>query len=201
MNEPCDSRRCGDVSEQDGEPPSRRLIELDVIHEAGDWGDTAEIESLVRQAAAAAAAMPEAGLAGASAALALSSDERVAELNEAYRGKAGPTNVLSFPASPDFVSEPGEPRFLGDIALAAETVAAEAAAMEIPVSHHLQHLVVHGLLHLAGFDHETDEEAERMEALEKRILATLDIPDPYAADDTDGGSKAVQSLLESQRNI
>lgn len=187
MNDPCDSRRSGDGSEQDSEPPSRTLIELDVIREAGDWGVPGETERLVHRAAEAAAAMPETALAGTTAALALSSDNRVAELNAAYRGKTGPTNVLSFPASSEPFPEPDERRFLGDIVLAAETLAAEAASMRIPVSHHLQHLVVHGLLHLAGFDHETDEEAVRMEALETRILATLAIPDPYAAADLEIG--------------
>lgn len=187
MNDPCDSRRSGDGIEQDSEPPSRALIELDVIREAGDWGDVRETELLIQRAAEAAAAMPEAKLAGTSAALALSSDDRVAELNAAYRGKDGPTNVLSFPAAPELFRKPDEARFIGDIVLAAETVAAEAQSMGIPASHHLQHLIVHGLLHLAGFDHETEEEAVRMEALETRILATLAIPDPYAAMDAESG--------------
>lgn len=188
MNDPCDSRRSSEDTEQDGsEPPSPAscVIELDVVHEAGDWAGLADIDSIIRRAAEAAAAEPEAELAGASAALALSSDEHVATLNAAYRGKQSPTNVLSFPAVSGLPVESGAPRFLGDIVLAAETVAAEAAAMRIPTSHHLQHLVVHGLLHLAGFDHETEEEATRMEALETRILATLDIADPYAAIEAD----------------
>lgn len=187
MNDPCDSRRSGDGIEQEGEPPSPALplpgsvlIELDVIHEGGDWSAISGIESVIQRAAEAAARMPGSGLAGAGAALALSSNEHVATLNSAYRGKDGPTNVLSFPAGAAHPLEPGESRFLGDIIFAAETVAAEAASMGIMASHHLQHLVVHGLLHLAGFDHETEEEAVRMEALETEILATLGIADPYA---------------------
>ena len=187
MND-CDSRRSSELAEQDSEPPSRRAIEVDIVHEAGEWGDVDEIERLILIAAEAAAADPESGLAGTSAALALSSDDRVAELNGAYRGKNRPTNVLSFPAGPEAeaFAQPGEPRFIGDIVLAAQTVAAEAAAMRIAPSHHLQHLVVHGLLHLAGFDHETDDEAAEMEGLETRILATLGIADPYAAMDAAG---------------
>jgi probable rRNA maturation factor len=77
-------------------------------------------------------------------------------------------------------SEPGAPPFLGDIVFAAETVIGEAEDRGIPPAHHFQHLVVHGLLHLLGFDHETDAEAERMERLERMILARLGIPDPYA---------------------
>lgn len=188
MNDPCDSRRSSESSEQDGsEPPSpaAQTIELDVVHEAGDWSGVPDIDNIICRAAQAAAAEPQAELAGASAALALSSDEHVATLNAAYRGKQSPTNVLSFPVASGLPVESGAPRFLGDIVLAAETVAAEAAAMRIPASHHLQHLVVHGLLHLAGFDHETDEEATCMEALETRILATLDIADPYAPIEAD----------------
>ncbi|MCV0370047.1 rRNA maturation RNase YbeY [Filomicrobium sp.] len=188
MNDPCDSRRSSEGSEQDGsEPPSpaAQTIELDVVHEAGDWSSVPDIDNIIRRAAQAAATEPEAELAGASAALALSSDEHVATLNAAYRGKPSPTNVLSFPVASGLPVGSGAQRFIGDIVLAAETVAAEAAAMRIPTSHHLQHLVVHGLLHLVGFDHETDEEATRMEALETRILATLDIADPYAPIEAD----------------
>lgn len=190
MNDTCDSRRSGDGTEQEGEPPSPApsssvlpasvMIELDVIHEGGDWSAISDIEAVIQRAAEAAARIPQSGLAGTSAALALSSDEHVATLNAAYRGKDSPTNVLSFPASPDLPLEPGEPMFLGDIIFAAETVVAEAADLHIMTSHHLQHLVVHGLLHLAGFDHETEDEAVQMESLETRVLATLGIADPYA---------------------
>lgn len=187
MTDPCDSRRSGDGIEQEGEPPSPAslaqgagLIELDVIHEGGDWSAISDIEAVIQRAAEAAARLPQSGLAGASAALALSSNEHVATLNSAYRGKDGPTNVLSFPAGAAHPLDPEEARFLGDIVFAAETVAAEAESMRITASHHLQHLVVHGLLHLAGFDHQTEEEAVQMEALETEILATLGVADPYA---------------------
>lgn len=104
----------------------------------------------------------------------LTDDDSVAELNERFRGKAGPTNVLSFPA-------PDNPEaHLGDIALAWGVCAREAAEQDKPLAHHLQHLVAHGVLHLLGYDHLTEAEAEEMEALERRILAGLGVPDPYA---------------------
>lgn len=104
----------------------------------------------------------------------LTDDDSVAALNERFRGKAGPTNVLSFPA-PDNPEDQ-----LGDIALAYGVCAREAAEQGKPLAHHLQHLVAHGVLHLLGYDHLTEAEAEEMEALERRILAGLGVPDPYA---------------------
>ena len=104
----------------------------------------------------------------------LTDDDTVADLNIRFRDKAGPTNVLSFPA-------PENPEgSLGDIALAYGVCAREAEEQGKPLAHHLQHLVTHGVLHLLGYDHLVDDEAEEMEALERRILAGLDIPDPYA---------------------
>jgi probable rRNA maturation factor len=113
--------------------------------------------------------------------IALSDDASVQKLNAGFRGKDKPTNVLSFPAGETAVAdaETGA-RPLGDIILALETVMAEAAEQEKPAAHHFQHLVVHGALHLLGFDHETDSEASEMESLEIEILAGLGIPDPYA---------------------
>lgn len=104
----------------------------------------------------------------------LTDDDSVAELNERFRGKAEPTNVLSFPA-PDNPED-----HLGDIALAYGVCAREAAEQGKPLAHHLQHLVAHGVLHLLGYDHLTEAEAEEMEARERRILAGLGVPDPYA---------------------
>jgi probable rRNA maturation factor len=106
----------------------------------------------------------------------LTSDEAVAELNQRFRGKAGPTNVLSFPA-------PANPEnHLGDVALAHGVCAREAAEQGKTLDQHLAHLVVHGVLHLLGYDHETDGEAEAMEALERSILESLGVPDPYASE-------------------
>ena len=115
----------------------------------------------------------------------LRSDEKLGVLppDIAYRGKDAPTNVLSLPfrEEPHDPAGAAQPRHLGDIVLAVETLQREAAEQGIPPLHHLQHLVVHGLLHLLGFDHDAEVEAEAMERLETRILATLGVPDPYAA--------------------
>jgi probable rRNA maturation factor len=106
----------------------------------------------------------------------LTDDETVRDLNERFRGKDKPTNVLSFP------SPAGNPEgHIGDIALAYGVCAREANEQNKPLAAHLQHLVVHGVLHLVGYDHEIDEEADKMEGLERIILEGLGVPDPYAA--------------------
>lgn len=104
----------------------------------------------------------------------LADDDAVAELNSGFRHKDGPTNVLSFPAPPN------PEHHLGDIALAFGVCAREAAEQGKTLAHHLQHLVAHGVLHLVGYDHQTDAEAEAMEALERTIMHRLGAPDPYA---------------------
>ncbi|MGE0626611.1 MAG: rRNA maturation RNase YbeY [Hyphomicrobiaceae bacterium] len=112
--------------------------------------------------------------------LVLSTDAEVRELNLQWRGLDKPTNVLSFPSlRRPTTAGPGD-HFLGDIILAAETVIREATEMNCPVGHHLRHLILHGLLHLLGHDHEDEAEAAEMEGLETRVLGLLDIPDPYA---------------------
>lgn len=109
----------------------------------------------------------------------LSDDEHIRELNKHHRGMDKPTNVLSFPAA-RMKTPAGAPRILGDVVLAYETVAREAAEESKPIENHLTHLVVHGVLHLLGYDHEDDDEAEMMETRERQILAKLGVPDPYA---------------------
>jgi len=104
----------------------------------------------------------------------LTDDATLADLNQRFRGKAGPTNVLSFPAAEN------PEGLIGDIALAFGVCARESAEQGKSLAHHLQHLVAHGVLHLVGYDHQTEAEAEEMEALERRILAGLEISDPYA---------------------
>jgi probable rRNA maturation factor len=113
--------------------------------------------------------------------IALSSDAEVRALNAQYRGKDKPTNVLSFPAMdiPAGSASNGS-RFIGDVILAYETTAAEAAAEGKALNAHAAHLAVHGMLHLLGHDHETDDEADEMEALETAILGKLGFPDPYS---------------------
>lgn len=111
----------------------------------------------------------------------MTDDEAVRLLNRDWRGKDSPTNVLSFPS--DMPVIPGEPDFLGDIALARETLEREAALDGKPLDDHLRHLVVHGVLHLLGYDHIEKAEAEEMETTETRILAGLGVPDPYVGTD------------------
>ena len=113
--------------------------------------------------------------------LVLADDITVQALNRDYRGQDKPTNVLSFAALEDGgPALPGEPVALGDVVLALETVLREAREQGKPLADHLRHLTVHGALHLLGFDHESDEEATEMEALEVSILAGLGIADPYS---------------------
>lgn len=112
---------------------------------------------------------------GGEVALLLADDAALQTLNGQWRGKDKPTNVLSFPAA-----APGP--MLGDIALSYDTLAREAADKGASLADHAAHLIVHGLLHLHGYDHEADDEAEEMEALERRILEDLGIADPYRED-------------------
>jgi probable rRNA maturation factor len=146
-------------------------LEVDILAGSPLWRGH---EDLLSRALAAAAA--EEG-AGGSVSLLLGDDAAVAALNAQFRGKQGPTNVLSFPAPP---AGPGAPAFLGDIALAAETIVEEANFQGKRFEHHAAHLAVHGFLHLLGYDHHEPAEAEKMEARERAILAILGIEDPYA---------------------
>jgi probable rRNA maturation factor len=109
--------------------------------------------------------------------LLLAGDAELRQLNHRFRGRDKATNVLSFPAA----GLVGRGRSLGDIALAFETVALEAQQQSKPFAYHAQHLIVHGVLHLMGFDHETEPDAATMEAREIELLAKLGIPDPYRA--------------------
>ncbi len=143
-------------------------LEVDILANSPLWRGHEEILSL----ALAAAAQLE-GKEGVVSVL-LGDDVAIAALNKQWRGKDGPTNVLSFPA-PRI-----DPHFLGDIALAAETIAAEADFQGKPFQNHAAHLAVHGFLHLLGYDHEKPDEAEAMEARERAILISVGIDDPYA---------------------
>lgn len=162
----------------DAEPPERLLLEI--VHDSGDWSWLAGADAAAAEAAAALAQHPALTFAPASACLALSSAEAVQRLNRDYRRKDKATNVLSFPAAGAARQPAGEPEMLGDVVLAAEVVRVEAEDAGIAPRHHFQHLVVHGLLHLIGYDHEQDEEAAVMEGLEVEILRSLGIADPYA---------------------
>jgi probable rRNA maturation factor len=142
-------------------------------------------------AAAGPAAAALAARAPVEIAIVLADDSEVRGLNARWRGIDKPTNVLSFPAlDPDtLAAQPsGMPVLLGDVVLAFETCAREAAEQGKGLAEHLAHLVVHGTLHLVGYDHETDEDAEVMEPLETRVLASLGIADPYAVRTASQGS-------------
>jgi len=156
-------------------------ISIDVMVEAGAWPDEVRLAEI--STIAVAAAYRELGLAGAAELSAMfTDDQHMRRLNSEWRGKDKPTNVLSFPAFPVAAGKPLPP-MLGDIVLAHETIVAEAALDDKPFEHHLCHLLVHGFLHLLGYDHEDDAQAEAMEARERAILARLAIPDPYALSD------------------
>ena len=161
-------------------PSSRPEIAIDLLVEAGAWPPKRKLQQLVAKAVGSALADIEVAPGTASElSVVFSDDAHVTKLNAEWRGKDMPTNVLSFPAFP--VAIAGEiPPMLGDIVLAAETVDREARLEGKPLEHHISHLVIHGLLHLLGYDHLNDREAEAMEGLERRALARLAIPDPYA---------------------
>jgi probable rRNA maturation factor len=159
-------------------------MDLDVAIEAAWPGDTDWPALAARCADAAAHVAPELGSDRLSASVLLTGDTEVHALNREWRGKDKPTNVLSFPMlerTELIVLDPDGPEeMLGDLALALETCAHEAAEKGIPLADHAAHLMVHGLLHLAGYDHETGAaDAEAMEALEIKALALIGIADPY----------------------
>jgi probable rRNA maturation factor len=156
----------------DGIPEASIVTDIAILSDL--WEGLPEAESVVRRAVAAVAARPDVAVpAEAELSLALSDDATVQGLNRDYRAKDKPTNVLSFPA-------PHGP-LLGDVIIAFETLTREAAEEQLTPADHLAHLTIHGLLHLLGYDHETEAEALRMEALETSILAGLGIRDPHAA--------------------
>ena len=145
-------------------------------------GAEPDAEAVIHRAIATAAEMVDADIGDAELAVMLTDDAGIRTLNSNWRGIDKPTNVLSFPAlAADRRRGPDDaPRMLGDIAIAYETTRHEADDEQKPFDHHLSHLAVHGFLHLIGYDHENDDDAEAMEALEQEILAQLGIPDPYA---------------------
>ncbi|RFC68592.1 MULTISPECIES: rRNA maturation RNase YbeY [Mesorhizobium] len=155
-------------------------LSLDISVEAGDWPPLSELEAICERATG--AALLEVGrpfsAMGSELSVLFTGDEQIRRLNSEWRDKDKATNVLSFPAFTPTHAGPIPP-LLGDIVLAAETVKREAAEEGKTFQNHLTHLIVHGFLHLVGYDHETDEEAEEMEEAERRALARLAIPDPY----------------------
>jgi probable rRNA maturation factor len=181
MTETSEAPAAGDGTvSAESEPPQ---IDADIMIGDGRWEAVNGLTSLIPRLVA--AALNEAGrpAQAGSVSIALLSAAEVRSLNKAFRGKDSATNVLSFPAARPLSSHnnaTGPAAFLGDVALAYETVTEEALAQQKTVLHHAAHLVVHGVLHLAGFDHGQDAEAECMEDAERLILSRLGIPDPYA---------------------
>ena len=150
---------------------------LSTLVECDAWNQHEGFEALASEVIAKAVAATKMKLAkGAEVSLLLCDDARIREINREWRGLDKPTNVLSFPA-PEQVGSLA----LGDIAIAFETVAREAAEEGKSLADHYSHMVVHGLLHILGYDHEMDDEAEIMEALERAILGRMGIADPYAS--------------------
>jgi probable rRNA maturation factor len=153
--------------------PKIDLLDIDVLIESDLWKEAQGAASVAQRAiteAAAALSTPATELA-----IVLTDDSGIRLLNRAWRGVDAATNVLSFPTK----HGRGEPPHLGDIVLAYETIAAEARAERKPFDHHVAHLAVHGFLHLLGYDHVRNDDAETMERLEREVLRRLAISDPY----------------------
>jgi probable rRNA maturation factor len=163
-----------------------RRITIDIAEPCAEWRKTVRgCRAICRAAGQAALAAAAPGLVPGPAdiefSIVLGDDAMLRRLNARWRGKDAATNVLSFPAQEGVIVMPqaGAPLPLGDVVLAFGTVAAEAAAQGKTLADHLAHLVVHGVLHLLGFDHEAAAEAGRMEGLETVVLAGLGVADPY----------------------
>jgi probable rRNA maturation factor len=186
MRKSAEKRSPESISERNrnsGAMAQSALPMTEVLIVADAWNSEPEADAVIQRAVAVAAEMADADTADAELAVMLTDDAGIRTLNSNWRGIDKPTNVLSFPAlrPPTGVSGADDvPPMLGDIAIAYETARREADDEQKPFDHHLSHLTVHGFLHLVGYDHETDDEAEAMEALEIEILAQLGIPDPYA---------------------
>jgi probable rRNA maturation factor len=154
----------------------------EVLVVADCWQTEPDAEAVIQRAIATAAETVDADIGEAELAVMLTDDAGIRTLNSNWRGIDKPTNVLSFPAlQPTGQGDADDPpRMLGDIAIAYQTSRMEADDEQKPFEHHLSHLAIHGFLHLIGYDHEKDDDAETMEALEAEILAQLGIPDPFA---------------------
>lgn len=148
-------------------------LEIDLRINHPDWeGWEDELEPLVNSVLNCASKQTRAG----SIDILLTGDDEIQAINALWRGKDQPTDVLSFPADED----PGNPDFLGDIAISYGVMRADASKTGKPLKAHFSHLLIHGFLHLLGYDHIMEDEAEKMESLERKILAELGHPDPYS---------------------
>lgn len=161
----------------------KRAVAIDLSMPCASWRRALPSAGvLAREAALAALAQSRKPLGQAEVSIVLADDATVRALNAQWRRKDAPTNVLAFASDEPPVA--GKPVLLGDVVLAFETVAAEAKAQGKGLADHLRHLVIHGVLHLLGYDHIAAAPAKRMEALETRILASLGVADPYRLRDT-----------------
>jgi probable rRNA maturation factor len=168
---------------QNSGPMSRSAASLwEVLVVADCWQAEPDAETVIHRALAAAAGFVGAEVGNTELAVMLTDDAGIRTLNRNWRGIDKATNVLSFPALQPSGPRGAHdaPRMLGDIAIAYETTRREADDEQKPFDHHLGHLAVHGFLHLIGYDHEKDVDAETMEEIERQILSQLGIPDPYA---------------------
>lgn len=160
---------------------AQRALEIDFVHESTLWDAAPAAEAVTRQAIDAAAHLVrDRVLTKAELAVVLTDDTHIRRLNHQWRDRDSATNVLSFPAS---AGGPAEPAHLGDIVIAFETVAREAADESKQFDHHLAHLAIHGFLHLLGYDHEDDDSAHDMERTERLALERLGIADPYGGEE------------------
>jgi probable rRNA maturation factor len=159
----------------------RPPLRVDIVVASPLWTAQRSLKALLRRAIGEAASMVS--TIQGELAIVLTDDSAIRTLNRDWRCKDATTNVLSFPAKEPRDAR-GTPRLLGDIVIAYETTEREARAEHKPFAHHLAHLAVHGVLHLAGYDHAVDDEAAAMERLETAILARLDVPNPYVARST-----------------
>ena len=164
------------------------MIQLtELVIEAESWNSALpDLEVIAEEAALLTLDVVDISAANHEICILACDDARIAALNADFRGKPQPTNVLSWPAHDLAVATPGgipvapPPGPLGDIALALETVTREAQSANRPLKSHATHLILHGVLHLLGYDHQNDEDARLMEGIETRALNLLEIPDPYA---------------------
>lgn len=163
----------------DASLPDEPSLDIDILIEDERWDEVTGLEDLTRKAVSIAASVAGAELGNMELCILFTDDDEIRKLNAEFRDKDKPTNVLSFPSG-ETPLPGGAPVMLGDIVLASGVVFREAEEQVKPLANHVLHLIVHGMLHLLGYDHEQDDEAEIMEALEIEALARLGLPNPYA---------------------
>ncbi len=173
----------GGPSRKSAAPRAGSRLEVFVVRHDAAWREAGVTDAAVTRAARAAFAAAPPRFPGIyEVSILLTDDAEMRALNTTWRAKDAATNVLSFPAGDTPACVANEPGLLGDVALGYETTLKEAHETKIALQDHAAHLVVHGVLHLLGFDHMRDDAAEEMETLERQALASLGIADPYAED-------------------